>query len=39
MYAGDFGPAVSVAHFASGIYFVTIKNDQVSVTRKVLITH
>ncbi len=39
MYAGDFGPTVSVAHFASGIYFVTIKNDQVSVTRKVLITH
>lgn len=39
MYSGDFLPEIDVAHFVPGLYFVTVKNDQTSLTRKILVGH
>jgi concanavalin A-like lectin/glucanase superfamily protein/type IX secretion system substrate protein len=37
MYAGDFLPVIDVSNFLAGIYFITIKADQGTVTKKIVV--
>lgn len=39
LYSGDFITEIDVTHFIPGIYFVTVKNSQKTLTKKIVVGH